>query len=126
MSSFILATILAASGTTATTYGYGEQYCGEEEPISCDLGAITASGVPFDPNLPQAAIALKQQTVMHPIIVGLRTESGPCAPIQFVDKKHARFYGSDHPFDLTPGALRAMGVLPSATWSGRVYVCEVK
>lgn len=123
--SFILATIMAASGTIATTYGYGEQYCGpDSDPETCEVGATTASGLPFDPDLPTAAIALKEATVMRPTIVLLRVEGGVCTPITFIDKKNSRYYRKDKAIDLTPGALRALGVNPKSYWSGRVYVCE--
>lgn len=123
--SFILATIIAASGSIATTYGYGERYCGEISPRSCQIGATTASGVPFNPELPTAAIALKQGTIMRPVVVMLRVEGGFCTPILFTDKKHPRYYKSTKPIDLTPGALRALGVKPKSYWSGRVFVCKI-
>lgn len=120
---FILATLLAANGMIATTYGYGERSCGEIRPQACQKGATTASGIPFDPNRPTAAIALKKASIMHPIVVMIRVEGGMCTPILFIDKKHPRYYRSSKPIDLTPGALRALGVRPHATWSGKVYIC---
>ena len=120
----IMEYITLASLYVSTTYGYGEMYCGDESnPATCDSGATTASGLPFNPDMPYVAV---------PAPVGLRIVpqtiffwSGKyqsCIPLQVVDKKNQRFVGKGG-FDFTPGALKKLGIVPKRYWSGRVNVC---
>lgn len=110
---------------TATTYGWGEMMCGDVgKARSCSEGAITASGQVFDPELPTAAIAAPFNLRMPKtgVEVYMKVEGGECTKILVNDKKNPRFIGKK-PFDLTPGALRALGVNPTRHWSGKVLLC---
>lgn len=108
----------------STTYGYGEFYCGDiGRPRPCERGAITASGEPFDPDLPTAAVFAPTNLRIIPTVVHMRIDDGPCAEILVTDKGNPRFIGK-RGFDLTPGALRALGIEPHSKWSGYVQPCQ--
>lgn len=103
---------LAFTVGLSSTYGFGEYNCGDiGKPKPCVKGQPTASGVLLDPNLPQAAIAAPTNLRMYPVSVYMRVPGGPCVAIQVVDKMNPRYIGK-RGFDLTPGALRALGVEP--------------
>lgn len=115
--------ILLATTLPATTYGYGEIRCGDVgHAEACSTGAVTASGEPFDPDAVAAAIPLPQRRIMRPFDLSLRARDGSCVLVRVNDKSHPRWIGQ-RGLDLTPGALRALGHEPSATWGGEVQLC---
>ena len=118
--------IQRADGMTGTTYGWGEMMCGDiGKPVPCDKNATTASGQPFDPELPTAAIAAPTRLRMPSggFEVYLKVEGGECAKILVNDKKNPRFIDKK-PWDLTKGALEALGVDATRHWSGKVFICK--
>lgn len=117
-----------ADGKTATVYGFGEKMCGDVgKARRCSKGAVTASGQPFDPAMPTAAIAIPAKYKMPPegMKVGLMFEGGQCTEILINDKKHPRFMNSK-PIDLSVGAVRAMGGNPTKRFSDKVFLCEME
>ena len=117
--------IQRSDGMTGTTYGWGEKMCGDiGKPVPCDKNATTASGHSFDPELPTAAIAAPTRLRMpkEGFEVYLKVEGGECSKILVNDKKNPRFIDKK-PWDLTKGALKALGVDPTRHWSGKVFIC---
>ncbi len=115
--------LLLNSGLPSTVYGMGERMCGEKQTQVCDSTSITASGVPFNPLFPTAAIAIPANYRIREQTIFLRVEDGPCKKIFLTDKMNARYIGN-RGFDLTPGALIALGEVPVSHWSKRVFVCK--
>lgn len=117
--------IALASGLLATTYGWGSHNCGDiGKPRPCEYGAVTASGITFDPDYPMAAVAAPTRMRMRPVFVRLRVEGGECRTILIADKMNPR-YIHKRGFDLTPAAQALLtGEDPKPYWSARVYVCE--
>lgn len=115
-----------ASGLWASVYGFGEYMCGDVGfPRACEVGATTASGEGFDPDLPTAALAAPADLRMEARDVWLRLDGGPheCRRIRINDKMHPRWIGV-RGFDLTPAAVRRLGGVPTPKWGGRVHVCS--
>lgn len=129
LSAWLAAVILSYSGLTATTYGWGELSCGPPNiPKPCLDGSVTASGTPLKPFYrPQVAIALKRRSRLPKgLVIYARIPGGVCTELELVDKKNSRYFRSDRPWDLTPGALIALGVKnPRSTWSGRLEICSL-
>lgn len=110
-----------ASLSAATTYGYGEFSCTNgRQLIPCAEGAITASGDRFHPNTITAAIwwpgGRRKKFQKFWTYISVRG-IGKCTRILINDKK-----GSPG-IDLTPGALRALGVKANRRWSGFIEMC---
>lgn len=117
--------LLIASLMRSTTYGYGELMCGDVgSPRPCEKGAITASGVEFDPTKPMAAIAAPFNFVLKAKVIGLRVEGGKCRRIHLVDKMNPRYIGK-RGFDLSPAAVKLLTGDSHPNWSGRVEVCNL-
>lgn len=118
--------LLIASGLAATTYGHGERRCGDiQTPRACAAGATTASGVPFDPTLPQVAIAAPTKFFLKPTRIGLKLKHGKCQSFQLVDKMNPRWIG-ERGFDLTPAAqTRLTGRPATKHWQAPVFVCQL-
>ena len=117
--------LLIASLMRSTTYGYGEFMCGDiGKPVPCAKGAITASGIEFDPSLPMAAIAAPTKFVLRAKVIGLRVEGGKCKRIHLVDKMNPRYIGV-RGFDLSPAAVKLLTGDAHPKWSGRVEVCQL-
>lgn len=122
----VLFYILVASGLHSTTYGHGELMCGNiGKPVRCSVGAITASGEVFDPQIPTAAIfsptslrMWKRASVMPVRIL----PDGKCMFIRINDKMNPRYIGK-RGFDLTPASVKLLGGKVSDKWSGKVEVC---
>jgi len=107
----------------STTYGYGENNCGDVGyPVPCTYGATTASGQPFSPDTPTAAVAAPKGVLAIPTRVYLRVGLGPCVEIIVNDKMNPRYIGT-RAFDLSPGALEALGITPDKTWTGIIQSC---
>lgn len=120
----ILFYIQLSSGLTATTYGYGTMHCGDiGKPVACSLGATTASGEAFDPDLATAAVFAPSVLRMRPYVVKLKIV-GPfrCQLIRINDKGNPRFIGK-RSYDLTPAAVKKLGGRMSKHWSHRVELC---
>jgi len=115
-----------ASGLLGTTYGWGEEMCGETtKPRLCQAGERTASGVNLDPQSPQVALAAPTILRIPPegIWIWLRlVGSEYCKPIHLVDKMSERWVG-ERGWDLTFGAIKSLGGIPSNSWSARVELC---
>jgi hypothetical protein len=117
-----------ADGKVATVYGFSEKLCGDVgKPRRCSKGAITASGQMFDPHEPTAAMALpfKFKLPAEGLRVGLMFEGGTCTSILINDKKHPRFI-NHKPLDLSIGAVKAMGGIPTKIFSAEVFLCDVE
>ncbi len=117
--------LLIASSVISTTYGYDEKMCGDvESPRACGLGAITASGIPFNPALPQVAIAAPTTFILKARYIGLRIKDGKCVKVHLVDKMHERWI-SERGFDITPRAQELITGKPATPyWSGKLTVCD--
>lgn len=113
--------MLLLSGTTATTYGWGEDNCNGP----CQKGNRTASGELFHPDYPSAAIALPVRFRLRARDVLLRTSTGTCTRIRINDRRSGLSQGKLG-WDLTPAALTALGETPTPSWSGKVYVCAAR
>jgi hypothetical protein len=115
--------IVMALMKTATIYGFGESYCGDiGKAVPCDHRAITASGEPFDPKKPTAAIPMPAKRIMRPTVIWLKTVTGECVAIRLNDKKNARYIGNGG-LDLTPAAVSVLGHDAHKAWSGKVEAC---
>lgn len=115
---------LIASMFFSTTYGWGENNCGDiGKPQTCAEGAITASGVPLSYKLPIVAVAAPTKLRMKAYWVKMRIKGkAKCKWLLLADKMNPRYIGK-RGFDLTPPALSKLGVRPSSTWSGHVELC---
>lgn len=106
-----------------STYGWGSNNCGDiGRPVACSKGAITSSGEEFDPDAVTAAVPAPTSQRTRVTTVKLRATSGKCVAIKINDKSNPRFIGL-RGLDLTPGALRALGIEPTRHWSGRIEMC---
>jgi hypothetical protein len=116
-----------ASNVKSTTYGYGEMMCGEPgQPRPCEVGATTASGEPFDPAIPSAAIAIPHNMVMVAMDMYVKIPGGTCHKIRLNDKMNERWIGY-RGFDLSPAAVKLLtGKEASSNWSGKVSLCSVE
>ena len=109
----------------SSTYGWGELFCGDyNKPQPCSKGAVTASGQVFDPDLPTAAVAAPRNLRMRPVVVGMRVPGGRCVAILVNDKMSERWINK-RGFDLSRGALRALGVKDHPQMI-RVESCKLK
>ena len=116
--------IQTASGLISTTYGYGEYMCGEVgSPRPCSVGAITSTNMEFYPDAPTAAIFVPASLYFRPTWIRLRVGDNACAWVLLNDKGNERFY-KKRGFDLTPGALKVLGIKPSKYWKGVVHICD--
>jgi len=119
----ILDYIVIASGLLSTTYGYNEKNCGDiGKPVACSSEAVTASGIRLGSGLPIVAVAAPTRMRMRPFWVRMKTENSPCTYLLVADKMNPR-YIHDRGYDLTPDALKKLGITPSPHWSGKVEVC---
>jgi hypothetical protein len=118
--------ILLASLLRSTTYGYGELMCGDiGKARKCSKGAVTASGVVFDPSVPMVAIAAPIKLRLRAEYIGLRVPGGTCQRVLLADKMNPRYIGK-RGFDLNPAALSLITGEPAhKAWSGRVEVCQL-
>lgn len=93
----------------ATVYGFSEMKCGStQSPQPCDESATTASGHPFDPNIPSAAIPMPQNRIMRPFYVCLQNpKTGKKIRLLVNDKTNAKWIGK-RGFDLSPAAFRQL------------------
>jgi len=115
--------LIIHSGLPASVYGFGENNCGDSHSArTCADGATTASGEVFNPQLATAAIPIKGDRVLRPFDIWLRVDGGVCSIIRVNDKLNPR-YKLKRSFDLTPGALKKLGVKPNKYWSGNVFKC---
>jgi hypothetical protein len=117
--------LMIASLVPSTTYGYGEKMCGDiGKPVACSVGAVTASGVPFNPAVPMVALAMPTNRRLVARHVWLRVEGGECKRVRLTDKMNPRYIGK-RGFDLTPAAVTLLTGKPATKhWSGRVEVCK--
>lgn len=118
--------LVIASGLTASTYGYGEKMCGDVgKAVPCVAGELTASGVVFDPDLPQAALAAPKNVIITPTWIHIRVDNGPCVKVHLVDKMNPRWVG-ERGLDLTPAAVEKLTGSPAKPyWKGQVFVCNL-
>lgn len=117
-----------ASGLISTTYGWGEQMCGDVGyPRACDNTATTASGMPLIPEMPSVAVSAPAwvRIPAEGVWIYARIYPAACKWIRVTDKMSPRFLGI-RGFDLTPAAVHAMtGEWPTARWSGVLQLCKV-
>ena len=115
----LAACLLFASQFRANVYGYGEPSCYRGNKVApCVKGTRTASGEIFDPKLPTVAVWLPRRVRLEPQWVFVRLEGRHrCAKLWLNDRKGRRG------FDLSPGAVKALGIKPSRHWSGKLQGC---
>lgn len=113
-----------ALGLLSTTYGYNESHCGDiGKPIPCSVGAITASGEIFDPEMPTMAVFAPTHMKMKATVIYVKLRGvGKCEYIRVNDKGNPRYIGK-RGFDLTPSAIRLLGDIPNRYWSGVIEPC---
>lgn len=119
--------IQLANGLLATTYGWGEMYCGDVgRPVACAEGAVTASGEILRP-LTQAtvAVAAPSWVAVPPggVWVRLRLPGHPCSLVKVTDKMNERWIGV-RGWDLTPAAIVKLGGSPHPRWASKVFLCR--
>jgi hypothetical protein len=118
--------LAVASGLVSTTYGFGEQNCGDEgKATRCEYAAQTSSGEMFSPfNVASAALAVPKNLRTRPVFAYLRLEeSDQCFKIRINDKMNPRYVGQ-RGFDLSPKAQSLLTGKPAVShWSGKVIVC---
>lgn len=90
--------------------------------MPCLMGAPTASGLPLDHNLPIFAVAAPTNMPVKATWVKMRLDQGPCRWLILADKMNPRYIG-ERGYDLTPAALRTLGVTPTKHWSGKLTPC---
>jgi len=116
--------LVSAVTAIATSYGYGELSCQDKHGhlARCVRGTRTASGEIFDPARPTAAMWLPSRMKIKPGWVNLSLINNParCVGIWVNDKKGSKG------LDLSPGAIRKLGGMPSKHWTGRVRLCETR
>jgi len=117
--------IVLAGSLVAFTFGYSEKRCGDiNHPVACSIGATTSSGEKFNPLLiASAALPLPRRLKMRALTIKFKAKNGKCVPIRINDKSPEKWIGK-RGFELTPAALRILGITPSKKWSGRVELCE--
>ena len=119
--------IATAMGLTATTYGWGEMMCGDiGKPRSCASGAVTASGQPFLPTAPSAAVPAPTKLRITATYIDVKLKNvvdAPCVRIIVNDKSNPRWIGQ-RGFDLSPAAVQALTQkMPMPYWSGELEEC---
>jgi len=113
--------LLASLSVIATTYGYGEKSCYSRflaQPVSCLRGLSTATGENFDPLKPTFAMYVPKTRRIRSQWIGLKVKgSAKCVWLWLNDRKPKLG------LDLTPGALKKLGIKPNSTWSGMLQLC---
>lgn len=113
----------------ATTYGWGEQRCGDVgKPRPCTEDATTASGEPFQPHsVPSAAVPAPKHKRLRPSTLKLKLQGvpgAPCVEVRVNDKANPRWIGQ-RGLDLSPAAVRQLTrQMPTPHWSGKLEQCE--
>ena len=116
--------VMVALTLTATSYGHGEESCGDVgSPVACAAGALTSSGETFDPEEPTAAVPAPAKQRTRPMYVSVKAVNGACVNIRINNKANPKYVGR-RGLDLTPGALRLLGIEPTKHWSGKLEMCE--
>lgn len=119
--------ISTIGGLRSTTYGYGEWMCGPIGHVErCQYGAITSTGMIYDPQKPTAAIYAPTKMRFKPFYLKLRLKGskGPCHDILINDKGNPRYIGT-LALDVSPRTLELLtGKPPRGTWTGRIEVCN--
>jgi hypothetical protein len=116
--------VVLALTLPASLYGTGEIRCGDtDKPVPCASGATTSSGEAFDPEEATAAVPAPAKQRTRPMRVSVKAIDGSCVQIKINDKSHPRWIGR-RGLDLTPGALRLLGIEPTKHWSGPLEMCE--
>lgn len=130
MASYLISSLITLSlspDAVHTTYGWGEQMCGDpHEPRTCDASATTASGLPFHPDEPHVALHVPS-SITHRVLIRpgrwsvcfRHTRSGRDVHLPITDKK-----GKKGGLDFSPGALRLLGITPTPWWSGTLTPCD--
>jgi hypothetical protein len=83
---------------------------------------MTASGITLGSGLPIVAVAAPTKMRTRPYWVKMRVGDSKCKYLLVADKMNPRYIHT-RGFDLTPAALRKLGINPSPHWSGKVEVC---
>ena len=106
----------------ATTYQWGEQKCGQDVPIACAHGAVTASGEELSDDIPSAALPLPKENRMRPTVVRLTSWTGACVSVRVNDKSNPRWIGK-RGLDLNKAALILLVEDAHENWQGEVEQC---
>lgn len=87
-----------------SVYALGEHMCGENIPIKCEDGAVTASGEELVDDIPSAAIFIPAKYRMRPLTVCLKNPAtGLKSLVRLNDKGNPRYY-KVRGLDLNPQA----------------------
>lgn len=115
--------MLATFVVLATTYGFGESFCGDPGfAVPCSIGATTASGIPFDPDKPHVAIYMPGNYILRKgKTICFLHKNGKHVYLPITDKKK-----SPISYDLSPAAVRALGYRPTPYWSKKIKLCPIK
>lgn len=123
MSVLMFELFLMAQSFRATTYGFGEMYCGNiGNPKPCSYGQITASGEVFDPSKATAAIPAPTSLRMTAFNIRVRNYKGECIIIRVNDKSNPRWINK-RGLDLTPKAVELITGKSTPHWSGVLNFC---
>jgi len=116
--------ILLAIESPATTYGYGEPFCGDiGNPKPCLKGAITASGEVFDPEIPTAAVpAPTGFKLSKPINIWVRLPDQTCVKVRINDKSNPRWI-ADRGLDLSPKAVELLTGERTKHFKQKIELC---
>jgi hypothetical protein len=117
--------VAIAMSYTATTYGFGEKYCGDEgKPVRCDSKAITASGSPFNPEALTAAVPMPHKYRLRKADIWLYSpHQKKCIKVKINDKKNPRYIGKGG-IDITPALQKALFGTKNRYWSGKLTPCN--
>ncbi len=121
----VMSYLLLASLLRSTTYGYNELKCGDVgKAVPCSKGAVTASGVEFNPDVASVAVSAPFKLRLKSQWIRLKVAGGKCHKLKLLDKMHPRYIGK-RGFDLTPAAVKLLtGKAGTKVWSGRVELCR--
>lgn len=119
----ILDLALVAAMVPAQVYGYGERYCGDPgKPVSCSVGATTASGTPFNPMRAHVAVpSPKNLRLRKGKFICFMHVSGSKVYLPWTDKK--KWKGGHGGFDFSPRAVEMLGHKPTKHWSAKIKLC---
>lgn len=120
----VMELLIIAQGLRATTYGYGEFFCGVRgRPRPCIKGEPTSSGEEFDPDIATAALPAPGYLHFKPFYVRVKNHTGRCVSIRVNDKANPKWIGV-RGLDLSPRAVELITGNAYRHWSGKLQFCH--